>query len=113
MIRKLLEKLGLIVSDDNPVGMTAWEAALTTYDEVQAAIAASRLGDEDIPVQVRKEAAGSVLPVGVGILGRIDVMVPEVFLSQARAVLDDTLGASPEGNDNSFSEGNGDCSPEG
>jgi hypothetical protein len=66
-----------------------WVVVLTVYDPVGAAIAAARLGDEGIPVRTRQEAASSVLPVGLGILGRIDLLVPEPRAEEALVILED------------------------
>lgn len=70
-----------------------WVAVLTVVDMVQATIGAARLRDEGIPVHIRQEAASSAYPVGVGILGRIEVLVPEPQAAQAGRVLSDTLEA--------------------
>jgi hypothetical protein len=70
-----------------------WVVVLTAVDMVQATIGAARLRDAGIPAHIRQEAASSAYPVGVGILGRIEVLVPEPLAAQAGGVLADTLGA--------------------
>lgn len=85
--------------DDEPA---PWVVVLTIYDPVGAAIAAARLEDQGIPVQTRQEAAGSVLPVGLGILGRIDLLVPEPRAEEALVILED-VGAL-DGDDEPFDE---------
>lgn len=71
--------------DDEPA---PWVEVLTVFNQVQATIAAARLQDEGIPVQVRHEAASRAIPVNVGILGRIDVLVPEAMAEKALGVLE-------------------------
>ena len=70
-----------------------WVSALAAFNTVQATLAVARLRDAGIPVIARQEAASSVYAVGVGILGRIDIMVPEPLADKARLVLADTLDA--------------------
>lgn len=72
--------------DDEPA---PWVSVLTSFDVVQATIAAARLRDEGIPARQRQEGASSALPVNAGLLSRIDVMVPEPLAEKARAVLAD------------------------
>jgi hypothetical protein len=69
-----------------------WVIVLTCYDTVLATLAVARLQDQGLPARTRQEAASSVYPVGVGLLGRIDVMVPQSVEDTALSVLDDTLG---------------------
>lgn len=71
--------------DDEPA---PWVEVLTVFNQVQATIAAARLEDEGIPVRVRHEAASSAIPVNVGILGRIDVLVPKPLSEKALGVLE-------------------------
>ncbi len=68
-----------------------WVSVLAAFNTVRATLAVARLRDEGIPVIARQEAASSVYPVGVGILGRIDIMVPKPLADKARLVLADTL----------------------
>ena len=78
--------------DDEP---TPWVTVLTSFNTVRTTIAAARLRDEGIPVRIRQEAASSVYPVGVGLLGQIDVLVPEPMADKALDVLEATLGTEP------------------
>jgi hypothetical protein len=75
---------------DDPVN---WVVVLTVFNIAQAALAAARLRDQGIEVRLRQEGASRALPVNVGILGRIDVMVPEEDAEQARDVLEDLAEA--------------------
>jgi hypothetical protein len=70
--------------DDDP---DPWIVVLSVFDIVQATIARARLEDEAIPCRLRQEGASAALPVNVGILGRIDVLVPESLQEQAFDVL--------------------------
>lgn len=72
--------------DDEPA---PWVAVLTVFNWVQARLAAARLQDEGIPAQIRQEAVSTALPVSVGILGRIDVIVPEPMVDKALGILED------------------------
>jgi hypothetical protein len=70
--------------DDDP---DPWIVVLSAFDIVQATIARARLEDEAIPCRMRQEGASAALPVSVGILGRIDVLVPESLQERALDVL--------------------------
>lgn len=74
--------------DDEPA---SWVTVLTVYSPVEAQIGAARLSDEGIPVRLRQEAASSAIPVTVGILGQIEVMVPEAQEERAITVLEATM----------------------
>lgn len=71
--------------DDEPA---PWVAVLTVFNWVQARLAVARLQDEGIPAQLRQEAVSTALPVSVGILGRIDVIVPGPMVEKALAILE-------------------------
>lgn len=75
--------------DDEP---ESWVPVLTIFDQVQATIITARLQDEGIPAHMRQEAASSAIPVTVGILGRIDIMVPKLMEEKALALIDAVLG---------------------
>jgi hypothetical protein len=71
--------------DDEPV---PWVPVLAVFNMAQAALAIARLRDEGIPAQLRHEAASTAIPVSVGILGMIDVIVPEPMSEKAMLILD-------------------------
>jgi len=79
--------------DDEP---DPWVVVLSAFDIVQATIARARLVDEGIPVRVRQESANTAIPVTVGILGRIDVLVPESMQDKALGVLDAEPALDPD-----------------
>jgi hypothetical protein len=64
-----------------------WVVVHETLSDIEARIVTSRLQDEGIPARIRREAASRAFPVGVGILGRVDVMVPEPMEEKARLLL--------------------------
>jgi hypothetical protein len=74
--------------DDEP---DPWVVVLTVYNTVQATLAVARLRDEGIPARARQEAISSALPVTVGMLGRIDLMVPEAVAERALHILQDVI----------------------
>jgi hypothetical protein len=74
--------------DDEPA---PWVPVVTAFDIARVTIAQARLQDEGIPTRLRREAVSSALPLTVGIIGRIDVMVPESMLEQANLILDDAV----------------------
>jgi hypothetical protein len=71
--------------DDEPV---PWVPVLAVFNMAQAALAIARLRDEGIPAQLRHEAASTAIPVNVGILGMVDVVVPEPMAEKALMILD-------------------------
>ncbi|HEC22575.1 MAG TPA: DUF2007 domain-containing protein [Chloroflexi bacterium] len=72
--------------DDDP---DPWVPVLTVFNMAQAALAVARLQDEGIPARLRQEAASRAIPVNVGLLGMIDVMVPESMADRALDILED------------------------
>ncbi len=76
--------------EDDP---ESWVPVLMVFDQVQARVITARLQDEGIPAHMRQEAASSAIPVVVGILGRIDIMVPKLMEEKALALIDALLGS--------------------
>ncbi len=62
---------------------------LTVSDQITADIYKSLLETNDIPVFLRSDASHSVHPFTVGMLGDVEVMVPEKFFEDAKAILED------------------------
>ena len=79
--------------DDEP---DSWVTVLETFAPAQAQIGAARLADAGIPTRLRQEAASSALPVIGGLLGLIEVRVPEATQEAALAILEDTLGGEED-----------------
>jgi hypothetical protein len=70
----------------------SWVVVLTLYgDPVTERIAISRLANEGIASRVRRESAGPILGLGVGLLARIDILVPESLEGKAIDVLDSAV----------------------
>ncbi len=70
---------------------TPWVVVLTTYSIVQAQLALARLQDEGILARLRQEAASRAIPVDFGIIGRIDILVPEPSEEKAVQVIEETI----------------------
>ncbi len=66
----------------------SWVTVLTAFDMVQPTLASARLTDEGIPSRIRQEAVSSVIPVNVGLLGRIEVQVPGALAEEARQLIE-------------------------
>ncbi len=84
--------------DNNPQALTkrrgpdqrTWYVVAHTPDLTTAAIPAGLLRSADIPVFLFHEALGtSAIPLSVGLLGGVDVAVPEAYYLEARALLDE------------------------
>ena len=66
-----------------------WYVVAYASDMTTAAIPAGLLRTAGIPVYLSREAAGSsAIPLTVGLLGGVDVAVPEAYYEEARALLD-------------------------
>lgn len=65
-----------------------WYVVTRAPDLTSAAIPAGLLRSAGIPVFLLREAAGSVIPLSVGRLGGVEVIVPEAYYLEARALLD-------------------------
>ena len=86
--------------DDNSHGIVrrrgpdqrTWYVVAHTADLASAAIPAGLLRSADIPVFLFHEAVGtSAIPLTVGLLGGVDVTVPEAYYLEARAMLDEAV----------------------
>jgi hypothetical protein len=65
-----------------------WYVVARAPDLTAAAIPAGLLRSAGIPVFLLREAAGSAIPLTVGRLGGVEVIVPEAYYLEARALLD-------------------------
>lgn len=81
--------------DSNPSAITrrgpdnaTWYVVAHTTDMANAEIPAGLLRSAGIPVYLFREAGGSVIPVSVGLLGGVDVAVPEAYYDEAKALLE-------------------------
>lgn len=66
-----------------------WYVVAHAVDMTSASIPAGLLRSAGIPVFLFREAAGqSAIPLSVGLLGGVDVAVPEAFYDEALALLE-------------------------
>jgi hypothetical protein len=65
-----------------------WYVVAHTSDMANAAIPAGLLRSAGIPVYLFREAGSTAIPVSVGLLGGVDVAVPEAYYAEAKALLD-------------------------
>lgn len=80
------------VWDEQDVG---WVSVYIVWDAADAVVIVARLQDEGIPALARPEAASSAIPVTAGMMGEIEVLVPEAMADHAIEVLW-KLGLLPE-----------------
>jgi len=66
-----------------------WVVVDQAYDMASAEVPAGLLRSASIPVYLFREAAGSVIPVAFGMLGGVEVAVPEAYYDEAMALLSD------------------------
>jgi hypothetical protein len=81
--------------DNNPNAITrrgpdkrTWYVVAQTSDMASAEIVAGLLRSANIPVFLFREAISSALPLAYGLLGGVEVAVPEAYYGEARALLD-------------------------
>ena len=70
---------------------TKWEVVVKTAGLAPAEIIAQRLESEGIPARAWQEGAGQAFGLTVGLLGNGYVIVPEPFLDQAKAILEESI----------------------
>jgi hypothetical protein len=78
-----------------------WYIVAHAGDLAVAEIPAGLLRGANIPVVLLREAAGSsAIPLTVGLLGGVDIAVPEAYYEEAKALLDldldESLGELPD-----------------
>lgn len=73
-----------------------WVSVAAALGPAQAEILRGRLETEGIPARVAQEAAGGVYGLTVGLLGQVDVLVPEEQAARAREILNDVAEELPE-----------------
>ena len=75
-----------------------WEVLAEVSGGSQADILRGFLEAQGIPVVLNQEGAGRAYGIYVGLLGRVQILVPSSFIDDARLVLKDySLGTSEEG----------------
>ncbi len=64
-----------------------WVTAYTASGMANANIVAGRLETEGIPTRLKYEAVGAIYAITIDGLGKVEILVPESFLGNAREVL--------------------------
>jgi hypothetical protein len=89
MIWRMDENTNAVMKRRGPDRKT-WYVVAHAVDMTTAEIPAGLLRSAGIPVYLFREAAGSsAIPVSVGLLGGVDVAVPEAYFAEAMALLDE------------------------
>lgn len=66
----------------------AWKVAIETTGSAEAEILRGLLEAQGIEVWLSQEGAGkSVYPVTTGVFGKVEILVPETQLAQAKSIL--------------------------
>lgn len=73
-----------------------WEIVARMPGLTPAIILAGRLQSEGIPARAWQEGAGQALGLTVGLLGTGYVAVPEEYVAQAQAILDEEVAIDEE-----------------
>ena len=81
-------------------GDMRWEEVATTSGIMQAQILAGRLQSEGIPARAWQESVGQTTGLVVGPLGMGHVLVPEMYVEQALAILADVDESFAEDDEN-------------
>ncbi|WP_162909255.1 putative signal transducing protein [Aggregatilinea lenta] len=66
-----------------------WYIVAHATSMIQAEIPAGLLRSAGIPVYLFREAASTAIPVSYGLLGNIDIAVPEDFYAEAMTLLEE------------------------
>ncbi len=90
-----------VAADTTPGGEETvhWATVYVAANRTEAEIIRSHLMAEEIPAVLQGEALGQVYGLTMGPLAKVNVLVPEEWLEQARKVLGGEGGApgAPEG----------------
>jgi len=78
------------MSNDDEQGIK-WEVVVKTAGLTPAEIIAQRLQSEGIPARAWQEGAGQAFGLTVGLLGNGYVIVPETYLEEAKAILEEVI----------------------
>lgn len=70
----------------------AWVVVASTPGDTVAAVVAGALESAGIPVYTYRESAGAAIGLTVGLLGTVDILVPEAHYEDAVALLDEDEG---------------------
>jgi hypothetical protein len=73
-----------------------WYIVAHATDLASAEIPAGLLRGANIPLVMIREAASSAIPLSVGLLGGVDIAVPEAYYEEAQALLDPDRDDDPD-----------------
>jgi hypothetical protein len=76
-----------------------WQVVVEVAGEIQAEILRGMLEAQGIKVWISQEGAGRAYGLGVGRLGRVQILVPEEHLEQSKALLDEYYSGQLENQD--------------
>jgi hypothetical protein len=81
-----------------------WQVAVEVAGEIQAEILRGMLEAQGIKVFISQEGAGRAYGLGVGRLGRVQILVPEEDLERSKALLDEYYTGQLENQDFDLSD---------
>ena len=81
-----------------------WQVAGEVAGEIQAEILRGLLEAQGIRVWISQEGAGRVYGLGVGRLGRVQILVPEEDLEKSTALLEEYYAGALENQDFDLSD---------
>lgn len=81
-----------------------WQVAGEVAGEIQAEILRGLLEAQGIKVWISQEGAGRVYGLGVGRLGRVQILVPEEDLEKSTALLEEYYAGELENQDLDLSD---------
>jgi len=76
-----------------------WQVAGEVAGEIQAEILRGMLEAQGIKVWISQEGAGRVYGLGIGRLGRVQILVPEKDIEQSKALLEEYYAGKLENQD--------------
>jgi hypothetical protein len=89
-----------------------WEFLTDADGELNAEIMRGLLVAQGIPVTLSQEGAGKVYGLTIGEFGRVEILVPSGYLTQARQVLEDYENGVFEVDDEDGGEISGEMTPD-
>jgi len=69
------------------MGNNQWKFVVRVQGDLQAELLRGLLEAQEIPVFLSQEGAGKAFGFTVGPLGEVEILVPEKFLSEAKAII--------------------------
>jgi len=78
------------------MGKDKWVSVSKIQGDLQAELLRGLLEAQEIPVLLSREGAGRAFGLTVGVLGEVEVLVPEAFLQEAKTIIDMYKGGNLE-----------------